>query len=75
MSKEFDKVVDDFFKNYQDRGMKKWKTSIMHDCLNESKRPGTCLVFLVSYYLNDLRYPAALAAASDGKYTAFELLI
>lgn len=42
---------------------------------NESKRPGTCLVFLVSYYLNDLRYPAALAAASDGKYTAFELLI
>lgn len=29
MSKEFDKVVDDFFKNYQDRGMKKWKASIM----------------------------------------------
>ena len=30
---------------------------------------------LFSYYLNDLRYPASLAAASDGKYTAFELLI
>jgi hypothetical protein len=32
MSKEsFDKEVDDFFKNYQDRGMKKWSGFFLSD--------------------------------------------
>lgn len=31
MSSEFDKKVDDFFKNYQDRGMKKWAGFYLSD--------------------------------------------
>lgn len=31
MSKEFDKRVDDFFRTYQDRGMKKWQGFMLSD--------------------------------------------
>ncbi|BDR60786.1 hypothetical protein [Lactobacillus xylocopicola] len=31
MSKEFDQQLDDFFKNYQDRGMKKWQGFFLSD--------------------------------------------
>lgn len=31
MSKEFSNIVNDFFKNYQDRGMKKWQGLMLSD--------------------------------------------
>ena len=31
MSEEFDKRVDDFFRTYQDRGMKKWQGFMLSD--------------------------------------------
>lgn len=31
MSKKFDEVIDTFFKNYQDRGMKKWSGFFLSD--------------------------------------------
>ena len=31
MSKEFDKRLDDFFRTYQDRGMKKWQGFMLSD--------------------------------------------
>lgn len=40
MSKEFNNVLNDFFKNYQDRGMKKWQGLMLSDhtaAINRSK--------------------------------------
>lgn len=31
MSKKFDKRLDDFFRTYQDRGMKKWQGFMLSD--------------------------------------------
>lgn len=39
--KEFDQVLDDFFKTYQDRGMKKWQGLMLSDhtvAINRSKQ-------------------------------------
>lgn len=39
--KEFDQVLDDFFKTYQDRGMKKWQGLMLSDhtaAINRSKK-------------------------------------
>lgn len=40
MSKEFNNIVNEFFKNYQDRGMKKWQGLMLSDhtaAINRSK--------------------------------------
>lgn len=40
MNKDFNNILNDFFKNYQDRGMKKWQGLMLSDhtaAINRSK--------------------------------------